>query len=113
MRFGWKCGNAIQDEWVGLIKFDERKVLKFCEKMLWVEKTSESGWEVWVFILRKFSHLKNLDGMEKLANLILDPLISQKRLSVLSRLSFSHTLQRLNGANEAHMDEMRGLYTCR
>jgi hypothetical protein len=53
MIFGWKCVFAIQGEWVGLMEFDEIKVLKFCEKMLWVEKTSESGWEVWIFIVRK------------------------------------------------------------
>ena len=59
MRFGWKCAFAIQGGWVGLMEFDERNILKFGEKMLWVEKTSESGWEVWVFILRKvFSHEK-------------------------------------------------------
>ena len=39
--------------------------------------------------------------MEKLANFMIDPLFSQK-LSVLSPLSFSHTLQRINGENEAH-----------
>ena len=32
MRFGWKCENSIQDEWVGLMEFDERKIFKFCEK---------------------------------------------------------------------------------
>ena len=60
MRFIWKCVNAIQGGWVGLIEFDERQVLKFGEKMLWVEKTSESGWEVWVFILTKVFSLENL-----------------------------------------------------
>ena len=46
MRFGWKYVNAIYSGWVGLMEFDERKVLKFGEKMLWVEEKSESGWEV-------------------------------------------------------------------
>ena len=58
MRFGWNFVFAIQGEWVGLMEFNERKVLKFCEKMLWVEKTSESGWEVWVFILIKVLSLE-------------------------------------------------------
>ena len=76
--FRWKCVFAIQGGWVGLMEFDERKVLKFGEKMIWVAKISESGWEVWFFILRKFSHSKNLDGMEKLEKLKLNPLFSQK-----------------------------------
>ena len=41
IRFRWKSVFAIQGEWVGLMEFDERKVLKFCENMIWVEKTSE------------------------------------------------------------------------
>ena len=36
-----------------------------------------------------------------------------KTQCMLSLLGFSHTLQMLNGANEAHRVEMRGLYTCR
>ena len=60
MIFGWKCVDTIWSGWVDLMEFDERKVLKFGEKMLWVEKTSESGWEVWVFLLRKVISLENL-----------------------------------------------------
>ena len=56
----------------------KEKFWSCCEKMIWVEKIGESGWEVWVFILRKFSHSKNLDGMEKLSKLKLNPLSSQK-----------------------------------
>jgi hypothetical protein len=55
--------------------------------------------------LEKFPHLKNLDGMEKLENSKLSPLSSL--------LGLSHTLQMLNGANEDHRFEIRGLYTCR
>ena len=40
MRFKRKCVNAIWDGCIGLMEFDERKVLKFWEKKLWVEKTS-------------------------------------------------------------------------
>lgn len=58
MSFGWKCVNAISNGWVGLMEFDERKVLKFGENMLWVEKTSESRWEVLVFVLRNCFSLK-------------------------------------------------------
>ena len=46
--------------------------------MIWVEKTSENGWEVWVFILRKVSHSKNLDEMEKIVKSNLNALSSQK-----------------------------------
>ena len=67
--------NAIQGGWVGLMEFDERKVLKFDEKMIWVEKTSESGWEVWVFILRKVFSLKKVGWNGKSR---LNPLSSQK-----------------------------------
>ena len=60
------------------MEFDERKALKFCEKMIWVEKTSGSGWEVEFSYLEKFSHSKNLDGMEKLEKSKLNPLSSRK-----------------------------------
>ena len=46
------CLQSGVDELVSWSLMKE-KFLKFCENMLWVEKTSESGWEVWVFILRK------------------------------------------------------------
>ena len=59
-RFEWKCVFAIQGGWVGLMEFNEIKLLKFCEKIIWVEKTSESGWEVWVFICRKVFSLEKL-----------------------------------------------------
>ena len=65
MIFRWKCENAIQGGWVGLMEFNERKSLKCGEKKLWVEKTSESGWEVWVFILRKVFALEKLRWNEK------------------------------------------------
>ena len=42
------------------MEFHETKVLKFCGKMIWVEKTSESGLEVLVFILRKVFSLEKL-----------------------------------------------------
>ena len=75
---GWKCVFAIQGEWVGLMELDERKVLKCCEMMLWVEKTSENGWEVKFSYLEKFSHSKNMDGMENLEKIKLNPLFSRK-----------------------------------
>ena len=78
MGFGWKCANAIQGGWVGLMEFNERKVLKFGEKMIWVEKTSESGWQVLVFILRKFFSLEKLGWNGKLEKSKLTPLSSQK-----------------------------------
>ena len=42
------------------MEFDEIKVLKFGEKMIWVEKIGESGWEVWVLILRNVFSLEKL-----------------------------------------------------
>ena len=71
------CLQSRVDELVSCSSMKE-KFWIFCEKMLWVEKTSESGWEVWVFILTKVSHSKNLDGMEKLEKSKLNPLSSQK-----------------------------------
>ena len=53
----------------------KEKVLKFVEKVLWVEKTSD---KFEFSYLEKFSHLKNLDGMENLKKLKLNPLFSQK-----------------------------------
>ena len=47
---------------------------KFRRSMLWVEKESESESKVFFSNLEKFSYFKNLDGMEKLANLMIDPL---------------------------------------
>ena len=44
MIFWWKCVFAIRGEWVDLMEFDERKVLNFCEKIIWVQKTSEGRW---------------------------------------------------------------------
>jgi hypothetical protein len=38
--------EPIWGELVGLMEFDERKVLKFGENVIWVEKKSENGWEV-------------------------------------------------------------------
>ena len=90
MRFGWKCLFAIQDGWVGLMEFNERKVLKFCKNLLYVEKTSESGWEVWVFILRKIFSLEKLGWNWKT-----QPKSSflSKISSKLSLLGSSHSLQ--------------------
>ena len=78
MSYGWKCVNVIQSRWVGLIGVRWVKSFEVWKIMLWVEKTSESGWEVWYFILRKVFSLENLDGMEKLTNSKLNPLSSQK-----------------------------------
>ena len=93
MRFGWKCVIAIQDGWVGLMEFIERKVLKFSEKMLRNEKTSESGWEVWVFILRKFFPLEKLGWNGKIWKIEAKSSFLSKNSSKLSLLGFSHTLQ--------------------
>ena len=60
------------------MEFNERRVLKFCEKMLWVEKTSESGWEVWVFILRKVFSLEKLGCNGKTWKIEVNPLSSKK-----------------------------------
>ena len=98
MRFEWKCVFVIQGEWVSVMEFDEGEVLKFCGKMLWVEKTSE---KFEFSYLEKFSHSKKLDGMENLEKLMLNPIFSQKSQVKLSLLGSSHSLQKINGANEA------------
>ena len=41
--------------------------------------------------LEKFSHLKNFEGMEKLANLKLNPLSSQKTKCVVTSKLLSHS----------------------
>ena len=60
------------------MEFDERKVLKFCEKMFWVEKQVKVDEKFKFSYLEKFSHSKNLDGMAKLEKLKLNPLFSRK-----------------------------------
>ena len=89
------------------MEFDERKILKFGEKMLWVEKTSESGWKVWFSYLETFSHSKKMDGMSNLEILKLNPLSSQKLKYALTPRILSHSLK-LNGENEAHRVEISG-----
>ena len=91
--FGWKCGNAIQGGWVGLMEFVERKVLKFCEKMVWVKKISESWWEVLIFILRKKISLKKLGWNGKTWKIEAKSSFLSKNSSKLSLLGFSHYLQ--------------------
>ena len=54
-------------------------------------KESESEWKVEVLQLERFCHLKNSDGMEKLANLKLDPLSSQKTKCALTPKLLSHS----------------------
>ena len=61
-------------EWVSWSSMKE-KVLKFVEKMLWVEKTSE---KFEFSYLENFSHYTNSDGMLNLEKLKLNPLFSQK-----------------------------------
>ena len=78
MRLGWKCVFAIHGEWVSLMEFDERKSFEVCGKVIWVEKTSENGWEVKFSYLEKFSHSKNLDGMENIEKLKLNLVFSRK-----------------------------------
>ena len=78
MSFGWKCANAIQSQLVSLMGVWWVKSFEFGKRMLWVEKKSETEWKVWVSHSEKFSHLKNLDGMEKLENFKLNPLSSQE-----------------------------------
>ena len=63
MRFWWKSVFSIRGEKVCLMEFNERKVLKFVEIMIWVEKTSD---KFEFSYLEKFYHLKNLDGMENI-----------------------------------------------
>ena len=53
----------------------KEKVLKFVEKVLLVEKTSE---KFEFSYLEKFSHSTNLDGMENLEKIKLNPLFSRK-----------------------------------
>ena len=109
MRFKWKCVNAILGGWVGLMEFDERQVFKFGGKMLWVEKTSESGWEVWVLILIKFFSLEKLGWNGKTWKLeAKSSFLSKTQVNSHSRLlSLS---PKLNGAKEVHRVENRGLY---
>ena len=57
------------------MEFDERKVLRFGGKFLWVAKTSE---KFEFSFLETFSHSKNSDGMENIEKLKLNPLFSRK-----------------------------------
>ena len=57
------------------MEFDERKVLKFGRKVLWVEETSE---KFDFSYSEKFSQSKKLDGMASLEKLKLNRLFSQK-----------------------------------
>ena len=90
------------------MEFDERKVLKFGEKMLWVEKTSERGWEVWFFILRKVLLVEKLGWNGKTWKIeAKSSFLSKTQALTLRLLSLS---PKLNGANEAHRVKNRGLY---
>ena len=55
------------------MEFDERKSFEVGEKVLCVEKTSE---KFEFSYSEKFSHLKNMDGMENLEKLKLNPFFS-------------------------------------
>ena len=57
---------------------DERKVLKFCEKCFELRKQVKVDDKFKFSYLKKFSHAKNLDRMENLKKLKLNPLSSQK-----------------------------------
>ena len=73
-------GNFINEKFRSLenICFELRKKVEVSEKF----KFSN---------LEKFSHLKNLDGMAKLANLKLDPFSSQKTKCSLTPKLLSHS----------------------
>ena len=58
-----------------LMEFDERKRLKLMERIPCVLETSE---KFEFSYLEKFSHLKNLDGMDKLEISKLNPLSYRK-----------------------------------
>ena len=59
MSFRWKCVNAIKSRWVGLMGVGWMKSFEVWKDLLWVEKTSENEWKVWVLTLIKvFSHEK-------------------------------------------------------
>ena len=51
--------KSIVDEFLSW-EIDEWKVFEVEKRMLWVDKTSENGWEVWVFILIKVFLLEKL-----------------------------------------------------
>ena len=89
MRFGWKKFFTICDEKVCLMGFDERKSLKFDERMPCV-------WEMcgkFTFpYLEKFSSLHKLRWNEKSWKLKLNPLFSWKPQVKLSLLGSSHSL---------------------
>ena len=58
MRFRSKCVNAIQSEWVGLVGVRWVKSFEVWKRMPWVEKESESKWNVLVFTLIKVLSLE-------------------------------------------------------
>ena len=66
MSFGWKFVNAIHSWLVGLMGVRWVKSFEVWKRMLWVEKESGSEWKSFLFKLRKFFSLENLDGMPKL-----------------------------------------------
>ena len=78
VRFRWESLNAIQGGWVGLMEFDERKVLKFGEKCFELRKQVKVDEKFEFSYLEKFSHSKNLDRIKKLEKSKLNPLSSQK-----------------------------------
>ena len=69
------------------------KFRSFVKKMLWVEKTSGSGWEVWVFILGKVFSLEKLGWNGKTWKNQAKSSFLSKNSSRLSLLGFSHSLQ--------------------
>jgi hypothetical protein len=60
------------------MEFDERKVLKFYEKLFELRKQVKVDEKFEFSYLEKFSHSKNLDGMKKIEKLNLNPLSSRK-----------------------------------
>ena len=75
MRFSWKQVFAIRDEKVCLMGFDERKSLKFDERMPCVSKLCE---KFKFSYLEKFFSLHKLRGDEKSWKLEQNPLFSRK-----------------------------------
>ena len=53
MSFKWKCVNAIQSGWVGLMGVQWVKKFWSWEKNALSWEESENGWKVWVFTLEK------------------------------------------------------------
>ena len=65
MIFGWKQVFTIRDEKVCLMGFDQRKSLKFDERMLLFEKFKFSYLEMF-FSLKNFDGIKNIENANKI-----------------------------------------------